>query len=97
MTMVDALVALVRLQILEPSQYDPKASVKGCQDGIRLALCFKSGRGRNYYHNNRIEERLIYALRDAGWDAEHGWRERGRGMNEAERWSANRGAIHRHV
>ncbi len=95
-TMVDALVALVQLQILEPIQYDPKPFVKGCKDGVRLALCFKSGAGRNYYNNNRIEERLISALRDAGWDAQDGWRERGGGMTEAERWNANRGAVHRH-
>jgi hypothetical protein len=96
MTMVDALVALVRLNILEPTQYDPKLHDKKCRDGIRLALLFKSGAGRNYYRNDRVEERLIYALRDAGWDAEDGWRQRGSGMNEADRWNANSGGIHRH-
>jgi hypothetical protein len=97
MTMVDVLAALVRLNVLEPTQYDPKLHVKGCRDGIRLALLFKSGAGRNYYRNDRVEERLIYALRDAGWDAENGWRERGRGMNEADRWSANKSAVHHHA
>lgn len=94
MTMVDVLAALVRLNVLEPTQYDPKLHVKGCGDGIRLALLFKSGAGRNCYRNDRIEERLIYALRDAGWDAKNGWRERGRGINEADSWSANKSAVH---
>jgi hypothetical protein len=95
LTMVDVLVALVRLKILEPNQYDPRAEVKDCEDGARLALCFKSGAGRNYYKNDRIEECLISALRGIGWQAEKGWRERGSGMSEAERWNANKNAIHR--
>ncbi len=96
-TMVDVLVALVRLKVLEPNQYDPKSEVKECQDGLRLALCFKSGTGRNYYKNDRIEEALINALGKIGWKAEKGWRERGQGMTESQRWKANVRATHRHA
>jgi hypothetical protein len=72
LALVDALVGLVRLNILEPVQYDPKKTVRKCEDDLRLGLVFKSGEGKNKYQTERIEEHLAKALRAAGKNA---WRE----------------------
>jgi hypothetical protein len=71
--LVDALVGLVRLNVLEPVQYDPKKVVRNCEDELRLGLVFKSGKGNDQFRNGSIEEHLTRALRTAGKNA---WRDK---------------------
>jgi hypothetical protein len=61
--MTEALIGLVRLNILEPAISD-HATKYG--EGPRLCLRFKSGQKRNQFENERVEELLMRALRDDG-------------------------------
>ncbi|MBU3665630.1 MAG: hypothetical protein FGM15_07110 [Chthoniobacterales bacterium] len=64
--LVDALVALVRLDMLEPIEYDPTRKHPGTRDGLRLGLVFKSGKGRDQYGNTALEAGLVRALKRHG-------------------------------
>jgi hypothetical protein len=64
--MIDALVTLVRLNLLEPIQHDPTKDNPTTRDGYRLGLAFKSGKDRNQYGNEGFETNLVRALKDHG-------------------------------
>lgn len=64
--MIDALVTLVRLNLLEPIQHDPTKDNPTTEDGYRLGLAFKSGEGRDRYKNTAFEAGLVDALKKHG-------------------------------
>jgi hypothetical protein len=64
--MIDALVTLVRLNLLQPIQHDPTKETPTTRDGYRLGLALKSGKDRNQYANEGFEVGLVRALKKHG-------------------------------